>query len=684
MLTSTSLNWALVGIGTALGLGVAGITLWPWRRRNGEATIERRLVQRELVQALDDAPSPEQAFYGYAFLQAEFRHDEVMQAELRRAFRTEWLPYLRRQLGRHLRARRFAEAEAFLEQMQWEWSESAGQKALPMLRALFGYLRRPEAYPGVQVLAEVLDGFRALGLEAAEPVLSWLSSAEPHPDAVREALFQKGGAGGRYLLRRWAERDRRLQALLQDWEAGSRQAVHRQPASHLLWPRDRGESHVIRQGTARLELDLNPFGPVKAEQDPLLPDLFYRLSPAWDEVVAPQPGIVVVPPGRGRTALLWMVQHESGLAGTALEQVLPVYVPLHTLRSTADVVGPLHDALLDAWTCLLAHDPYGLLGLPETEQQTMAETLIRAAGGMTPLLQRLKEAGLPSNDPDGQLLQEVLVAAGAAHDQEHRQGPAVPPPHQEVDLAALSRLLRDAFTAGELRRFCQERPPLRPFLDEVGEASLNEMTYTLIEYCEKRALFAELLAEIAAVNPRQYERHRPRLGLGDAGYSQAASRIPHGWLTQPYGIAYTFLLLDISCQDREGVAILAEILFDRWLAWLGPRHFVPKLFVGFEPAPCPLPPFHVTWHTEALHEMLRHRLQRAGLVVQRFQPALQGWVEEMEHPDAALVEAAAGCPAHLIRLGNRLIRRLAEPRALGRAEFLGDILESKREDRPTL
>jgi hypothetical protein len=565
--------------------------------------------------------------------------------------------------------------------MEWEWRESAGEQALDATRALVSHLRQPPGPPDGKALADVLAGFRAVGLEAADAILAWLDGTEPPPEAVQEVLFRAGGAGGRYLLHRWSERNDQIHELVRDWETGSGPFLRRHAEPRPLWPRERGESDIVQRGVARLELDLNPFGPEKAEQDPLLPDLFYHLSPAWEEVVAPQPGVVVVSPGCGRSALLWMVRHESGLASTPLERILPAYVPLHTFHSPSEVLRVLHHALLDAWCRLLARDPYGLLGLPEAEQRSMAEQLVRAAGGRAALLEQLRDAGLSPGDADGQLLSQVLVGeAGAGRG----NGGHLPPTGAGFDLGAISRLVRDAFTAGELRRFCQERPAFRPFLDRVGEASLNEMTYGLVEYCEKRDLFGQLLAEIAAANPRQYERHRPDLGLMATASAPDTPEIAHNWLTQPYGISHTFLLVDVGSRDRDAVALLAQLLFERWLPWLGPRHFVPKLFAEFEPEGSPLPAIHVAWDRAALRDLLRHRLQRAGLVVQRYQPALQGWVAGLEDPDAALVEAADGSPARLIRLGNRLIRRLAEPRALDREEFLDDILERKREDRPTL
>jgi len=83
----------------------------------------------------------------------------------------------------------------------------------------------------------------------------------------------------------------------------------------------------------------------------------------------------------------------------------------------------------------------------------------------------------------------------------------------QYDIAAIRSLTRDAFTPKELWRFCQDRPALRPVLDDFAwNASLNDMIDVLMEYCEKRVLFFELLSEIRECNPRQYQRYRAQLG----------------------------------------------------------------------------------------------------------------------------------------------------------------------------
>ncbi len=76
---------------------------------------------------------------------------------------------------------------------------------------------------------------------------------------------------------------------------------------------------------------------------------------------------------------------------------------------------------------------------------------------------------------------------------------------EEYDLAAIRRLLLAAFTAQTLRRFCQDRRIFRPVVADFGPGSgLNDMVDRVIDYCETRLLFDELLAEVKNENPSQY------------------------------------------------------------------------------------------------------------------------------------------------------------------------------------
>jgi hypothetical protein len=75
------------------------------------------------------------------------------------------------------------------------------------------------------------------------------------------------------------------------------------------------------------------------------------------------------------------------------------------------------------------------------------------------------------------------------------------------NIGAIRMLMRCAFTAKELWRFCQERPVFSPILDSINpESDLDNMIDTLLEYCDKRVLFSELLSEVSKFNPAQYER----------------------------------------------------------------------------------------------------------------------------------------------------------------------------------
>jgi hypothetical protein len=81
-------------------------------------------------------------------------------------------------------------------------------------------------------------------------------------------------------------------------------------------------------------------------------------------------------------------------------------------------------------------------------------------------------------------------------------------PAEGYDLDTIRRLLKDAFDAKDLIRFCRYRSVFRPILDKFGpEFSFEEMIDVVIKYCRTQRLFPELLEEIREVNPRQYRRY---------------------------------------------------------------------------------------------------------------------------------------------------------------------------------
>lgn len=87
------------------------------------------------------------------------------------------------------------------------------------------------------------------------------------------------------------------------------------------------------------------------------------------------------------------------------------------------------------------------------------------------------------------------------------------------NIAAIRRLLINAFTPEELWRFCQERPTFRPVLPYFPyNASQAQMVDVLTEFCQRHMLFDTLVSEIKGVNPAQYEHYRDQLdGDGEPG-----------------------------------------------------------------------------------------------------------------------------------------------------------------------
>lgn len=78
------------------------------------------------------------------------------------------------------------------------------------------------------------------------------------------------------------------------------------------------------------------------------------------------------------------------------------------------------------------------------------------------------------------------------------------------NIAAIRQLLRAAFTAEDLKRFCYDRTTFHFILDHFGLGfSFVQVIDVVLEQCRKHGLFPHLLADIRQINPRQYERHGP-------------------------------------------------------------------------------------------------------------------------------------------------------------------------------
>jgi energy-coupling factor transporter ATP-binding protein EcfA2 len=119
-------------------------------------------------------------------------------------------------------------------------------------------------------------------------------------------------------------------------------------------------------------------------------------------------------------------------------------------------------------------------------------------------------------------------------------------------IEVVRELLIAAFTAEDLRRFCQDRPTFRPIVARFGPGhGLDDMVDEVVTYCDKRDLFGALLAAVSEENPPQYARFEP--ALRHAGFSSGRNARAFGsaprqstsaarlwrWLASRYVYYYT-------------------------------------------------------------------------------------------------------------------------------------------------
>jgi hypothetical protein len=92
------------------------------------------------------------------------------------------------------------------------------------------------------------------------------------------------------------------------------------------------------------------------------------------------------------------------------------------------------------------------------------------------------------------------------------------------NLAVIHDLLTAAFSAEELRRFCQGHALFQPIIANFGpNHSLNQMADEVVDYCRTYHLWDELLEAIEEKNPRQYDRFRDSLRVSSSSVHSAPS-----------------------------------------------------------------------------------------------------------------------------------------------------------------
>jgi hypothetical protein len=83
----------------------------------------------------------------------------------------------------------------------------------------------------------------------------------------------------------------------------------------------------------------------------------------------------------------------------------------------------------------------------------------------------------------------------------------------DYNIPAIRALMMEAFTPQDLRRFCQDHPFLRPVISTFGpNQGLDDMVDEVIDHCETRFLWEELLEAVSVARWGQYRRYQPDLG----------------------------------------------------------------------------------------------------------------------------------------------------------------------------
>jgi len=115
------------------------------------------------------------------------------------------------------------------------------------------------------------------------------------------------------------------------------------------------------------------------------------------------------------------------------------------------------------------------------------------------------------------------------------EGDAVTGQPRQVSISAIRELLSVAFSAETLPRFCQDRPAFQPVLRKFGpHHGLDDMVAEVIDYCQTRLLWDELLREVQRANPRQYARFEDRLYSAPVAESVPSAPPARGRAKRPW------------------------------------------------------------------------------------------------------------------------------------------------------
>ncbi|MEM2367962.1 MAG: hypothetical protein QXQ50_06995 [Candidatus Bathyarchaeia archaeon] len=138
------------------------------------------------------------------------------------------------------------------------------------------------------------------------------------------------------------------------------------PRVEILWPklRKRPESLDIEKWRSFWRLNFNPFGPVYAEEDPLLPD-YYIEPDFWNSFLAPHPALVLGPYGSGKSALaIYLINYLR--ENYKASQGKTLGIPLYVIKPFSDsLIFSIAETFALRTLELAAHNPFIFLESPQ-------------------------------------------------------------------------------------------------------------------------------------------------------------------------------------------------------------------------------------------------------------------------------------------------------------------------------
>ncbi|MDY7075960.1 MAG: hypothetical protein SXV54_03450 [Chloroflexota bacterium] len=199
-------------------------------------------------------------------------------------------------------------------------------------------------------------------------------------------------------------------------------ARQRRPARWISpWPKVRLPDHPhAARGVQALELPANPFGPERAESDPLLEKYGVRPRGFWNRICGPRPVLAFGSPGSGKTAAALLLAYDCGFPPASPREMgaFPVYnVPWLDVprkmsgRAQLDQIArALTEALLQA----AAKDPYLFKDSPGKTAIAYLMLWYLGSGSPDGVALHLQRVGLEPSGAGVAILKEVQKLASSA------------------------------------------------------------------------------------------------------------------------------------------------------------------------------------------------------------------------------------------------------------------------------